>query len=237
MTGASRGIGSAIALELARCGADVAVNYNRRADLAERVVEEIRAIGSKAVAIQADIGDRVQAESLVEKAAEKLGTLDILVNNAGVWEGAALDEVTHEMVDKVVSTNLLGMIYVTARAIPRMKNEGWGRIVNISSVLGVTGYPGDSIYAATKSSMFGFSKSLARELARHGITVNVVCPGFIETDMNYQVPDEVRDRILKTIPMRWWGTPDEVAEMVAFLVEKGDYITGHLFAVDGGYTI
>jgi 3-oxoacyl-[acyl-carrier protein] reductase len=129
------------------------------------------------------------------------------------------------------------MINVTGRALPTMKKAGWGRIVNVSSVLGVTGYPGDSIYSATKSSMFGFSKALARECARYGITVNVVAPGFIETDMNYQVPDEVRAKILKTIPIRRWGEPHEVADMVAFLVEKGEYVTGHLFTVDGGYTI
>jgi len=237
VTGASRGIGRAIALELARKGAAVAVNYNRRGDLAEAIVSEIEAMGGRAVALQADVGDRASAELLVEKTVEGLGTLDILVNNAGIWEGAALEDAAEDMIERLISTNVLGMIHVTGRALPYMKKAGWGRVVNVSSVLGVTGYPGDSIYSATKSSMFGFSKALARETARHGITVNVVAPGFIETDMNYQVPDEIREKILKTIPLRRWGEPHEVADMVAFLVEKGDYVTGHLFTVDGGYTI
>ena len=237
VTGSSRGIGRAIAESLAGHGADVAVNYRERSDLANEVVRAIEGMGRRAIAVKADVGDSDEALELFGEIVESLGGLDILVNNAGIWQGSRIEDVEPDGLGRVMATNLMSAFYLTGPSVELMKKEGWGRVINISSVIGVTGYPGDTIYGATKAGLIGLTKSLARELARNNITVNAVIPGFIETDMAFETGEETQAKILKTIPMRRYGRPEDVAELVTFLCTGGDYITGQLFTVDGGYTI
>jgi 3-oxoacyl-[acyl-carrier protein] reductase len=237
VTGASRGIGRAVAVDLARHGCDVAVNFRAQQELADSVVGEIERMGRKAIAIKADIGDVDSCRSMVLETADSLGPPDIVVNNAGVWRGSRIEDFDESTLDWLMKTNVEGAFFVTRECVAAMKKRGWGRIVNMSSVIGVTGYPGDSMYGATKAALVGMVKSLARELARHGITANAIIPGFIQTDMNTEISDEARQRILETIPIRRWGTAEEVAALVSFLCEDGAYITGQLLTVDGGYTV
>jgi NAD(P)-dependent dehydrogenase (short-subunit alcohol dehydrogenase family) len=237
VTGSSRGIGRAIAVSLACRGADVAVNYRERGDDAAEVVRQIEATGRRGIAVRADVGDPDDALELFATTVESLGRLDILVNNAGVWRGSRIEDVEVSLLERVIATNLKSAFYLAGPAAELMKEEGWGRIINVSSVIGVTGYPGNSVYGATKAALIGMVKSLARELARHNITVNAVIPGFIETDMAHEVDDDTRARVVAKIPMRRYGKPEDVGELVAFLCEHGDYMTGQLFTVDGGYTI
>jgi 3-oxoacyl-[acyl-carrier protein] reductase len=237
VTGSSRGIGRAIAESLAVNGADVAVNYRERSDLADEVVCAIEGMGRRAIAVKADVGDADDSLALFGETVETLGGLDILVNNAGIWRGSRIEDVEPDGLKRIMATNLMSAFYLTGPSVELMKNEGWGRVINISSVIGVTGYPGDTVYGATKAGLIGLTKSLARELARDNITVNAIIPGFIETDMASEVEEEMQARIRKTIPMKRYGRPQEVAEMVTFLCTGGDYITGQLFTVDGGYTI
>ena len=237
VSGSSRGIGRAIAVELARAGCDVAVNYRESVEAADEVVAEIEAAGRRGFAVRADVADPEQTRRLYEAAVASLGAPDILVNNAGIWRGSRVEDIEASFLDRIVAVNMKSAFYLTGAAVGVMKERGWGRIINVSSVIGVTGYPGDSAYGATKAALTGMVKSLARELARWNITVNALAPGFIETDMTAENDEETNLRIIRDIPMRRYGTPEEVARLAAFLCEHGGYITGQLLAVDGGYTI
>jgi 3-oxoacyl-(acyl-carrier-protein) reductase len=234
VTGASRGIGRAIALELGRHGASVAVGYAHNAQAAEAVAAEIADSGGQSFAFGCDVRDREAVEPAVASVLERFGKIDVLVNNAGITRDRSLAKMSTEEWDDVLETNLDSVFHLTARVLPHMVQAAYGRIVNISSVIGVHGNFGQANYAAAKAGIIGFTKSAALELARKGVTVNAITPGFIETQMIAAMPEEVRARILERIPMGRFGRPEEIAEAVAFLVSHGDYITGQVISIDGG---
>jgi acetoacetyl-CoA reductase len=234
VTGASRGIGRAIALELGRNGASVAVGYVSNSDTAAAVVREIADSGSQAFAVPGDIADPEAAERVVSSVLERFGKIDILVNNAGITRDRSLAKMSLDEWDAVVRTNLGGVYNMTSRVLPHMVKAGYGRIVNISSVIGLHGNFGQANYAAAKAGIIGFTKAAALEVARKGVTVNALAPGFIETEMIAAMPEEARNRILAKIPMERFGRPEEVAQAVHFLVANGDYITGQVFEINGG---
>ena len=238
VTGAARGIGRAVALELARNGFDVAVNFNRSAEAAEALVKEIEALGVRAGAFQADVSEREQAEALFKKVRETLGPVEVLVNNAGITRDTLLMRMKPEDWDAVLSANLNSAFYCTKEAIRDMAKARWGRIVTISSVVGLTGNAGQANYAASKAGLIGFTKSVAREYAARGITANAVAPGFINTSMTEVLKDDVKAAISAQIPAGHIGAPEDVARAVAcFAREESAYITGQVLAVDGGMTM
>jgi 3-oxoacyl-[acyl-carrier protein] reductase len=233
VTGASRGIGKAVALALARSGA--AVVAVARGDHAAAVAEAIVAEGGRAIARAADVADGAAVDALVRDAAETLGRVDILVNNAGITRDQLLLRMKREDWDAVIHTNLTGAFVCTQAAIKLMIRQRYGRIVNISSVVGQSGNAGQANYAASKAGLIGFTKSVAREVASRQITANVVAPGFIDTDMTRAVPEAVQQQWLADIPLGRLGTPEDVAAAVCFLAsERAAYITGHVLAVNGG---
>jgi 3-oxoacyl-(acyl-carrier-protein) reductase len=234
VTGASRGIGRAIALELGRHGASVAVGYGRNEDAAAEVVKEIVGSGSQAFAVPGDVADPEAIEGIVASVLDRFGKIDILVNNAGITRDRSLAKMTPEEWDDVLRTNLGGVYHMTSRVLPHMVQAGYGRIVSISSVIGLHGNFGQANYAAAKAGIIGFTKSAALEVARKGVTVNALAPGFIETEMIAAMPDEAREKILARIPMQRFGRPEEVAQAAYFLVANGDYITGQVFEINGG---
>jgi len=234
VTGASRGIGRACAEELAREGAAIVVNYNQSPDPAEQLVKQINGGGGRAIAFQAHVGKAGEAKALIDKAIETYGQIDILVNNAGVNRDRTLKRLSVEEWDEVISTDLSSAFYCTSAAVPHMVERNYGRIIVMSSIIGQMGNVGQSNYAAAKAGLIAFAKSAAKELARNNITVNAMCPGFVETDMVIALSDDVKKNLLAQIPLGRFGKPEEVATFVRYLCTEGDWITGQQFNPNGG---
>lgn len=235
VTGAGRGIGRAIALELAAAGADVVINYAGSRAAAEEVAEECRKLGAKAVAIQADVSSADDVARLFSEAVEFLGGLDILVNNAGITRDGLLLRLSDADIDEVLAVNLRGALLCARAAAKVMLRQRCGRIISISSVVGVRGNAGQANYAAAKAGLIGMSKALARELGGRGVTVNVLAPGFIESDMTAALSAAVREQMLAGVSLGRAGVPQDVAGAVRFLAsDEAGYITGQVLGIDGG---
>jgi len=235
VTGGSRGIGAAICEELGRGGAKVVVNYSGSEGPAQEVADKVNQIGGggEAVAVQADVSDPEDAQKLIDQAIEQFGRVDILVNNAGMNIDATLDKLDVESWDQVVKLDLNGCFYTLHAVLPHMTEQENGAIVNMSSFVGEAGNMGQANYSAAKAGLLGFTRTAALELARSNITVNAVCPGFIETDMTDAIPDEMQEKITKTIPMGRFGQPEDIAQAVRFCIEN-EYMTGATLDINGG---
>ena len=235
VTGASRGIGKAIAVKLASKGATVVINYNGSRERAEEVKNEVESAGGKAVIIQCNVADFDACKEFIETVIKEQGRIDILVNNAGITKDGLLMKMSEEDFDKVLDTNLKGTFHTIRAALRQMIRQRSGRIINMASVVGVSGNAGQANYAASKAGVIGLTKTAAREVASRGITVNAVAPGFIETDMTAVLSDSVRDEIAKKISLKRMGTAEDVAGVVEFLCgEASSYVTGTVIPVTGG---
>jgi len=234
VTGAARGIGRAIAEELAQGGARLVVNYAHSRGPAEELVSQLQQMGSQAIALQADVADSAQAARLIEETVRHFGGINVLVNNAGINIDRTMKKMSVEDWNTVIQTDLNAYFYTVKAAQGYFMQQGSGTIINISSFVGQMGNFGQANYAAAKAGIIGFTKVAALELARSHVTVNAICPGFIETDMFAGVPDNVKEAILKRIPLGRVGTPQEVARAVRYLIVDGDYITGQTLNINGG---
>lgn len=238
VTGGSRGIGRAICVQLAKDGYDIVFNYQHGAEAAEETKKLCEAEGANVCMIQADISSSEECSTLVEKAVEFGGSIDVLVNNAGITRDGLIMRMKDSEFDDVIDTNLKGSFYMMRGVSKLMLRAKKGRIINMSSVVGVMGNAGQVNYAASKAGVIGMTKSLAREVASRKITVNAIAPGMIETDMTKVIPDSAKEAMLKSIPMQEMGKPEDIANMVSFLAsDKARYITGQVFSVDGGMAI
>jgi 3-oxoacyl-[acyl-carrier protein] reductase len=235
VTGASRGIGRAVAVALAKAGAKVVVNYAGNVAAAQDTINEITALGGEAISIQADVAQAESVDALLKQTLEAYGRVDILVNNAGITRDNLLLRMKEDDWDAVMNTNLKGVFHCTKQVSRVMIKQKSGKIINMTSVVGVMGNAGQANYAAAKAGVIGFTKSMAKELASRGITVNAVAPGFITTDMTAGLPDQVKSEMANSIPLARMGKPEEVAAAVLFLAsDSADYITGQTLHVDGG---
>ena len=238
VTGGGRGIGREIALRLGREGADVAISYRSNEAAAEEAAEGVRASGVRCETFKGDVATREDVEALFKGVNEAFGRLDILVNNAGVTRDNLMMRMKEDEFDEVLRTNLKGTYLCTRAALRPMVRARWGRIVNVSSVVGLVGNAGQANYAASKAGIIGFTKSVAREVAQRGITANVVAPGYVETELTGSLSEEVKEGIRGQVPMGRFGEPKEIAGVVAFLAGDGaGYVTGQTLAVDGGMTM
>ena len=235
VTGASRGIGRAVAVALAAAGAKVAVNYAGNDAAAEETKAAIEAAGGTAILLKADIADCEAVDKMVADTVEAFGQIDILVNNAGITRDGLLMRMKNEDFDAVINTNLKGVYYTTKAVTKLMMKKRYGRIINMASVVGLTGNAGQANYAAAKAGVIGFSKTVAKELASRGITCNMVAPGLIPTDMTKDLPEKAKEAVMPPIPLGRAGQPEDVAQAVLFLAsDNASYITGQVINVDGG---
>lgn len=238
VTGGSLGIGTAAALKLAHAGADVAINYRKHKEEAEKVVREITKMGRKGLAVQADVSSFADAENMVKKVIDEFGKIDILVNNAGInWDGV-IWKMEENQWDTVIDINLKGYFNYIRAVAPIFREQKSGKIVNVTSINGIRGKFGQSNYSAAKAGNIGLTKTVAKELGKYGINVNAVAPGLIETDMIKNAPESVREKAIEEITLKRIGKPEEVAEVIAFLCsEESRHITGEVIKVDGGQYI
>lgn len=238
ITGGSRGIGKEIAIELANEGAHVIINYSGNEKAAMEVLEIIKSRGKSGEIYKCNIGNFEEVKLFIEKIIEKHSKIDILVNNAGITKDNLLLKMTEEDFDQVIDINLKGAFNTVKNSVRYMLKKRSGKIINITSVSGITGNPGQANYSAAKAGLIGLTKTLAKELASRGITVNAVAPGFIKTDMTDSLADSFKEKIVETIPLKRFGEPSDIAGMVVFLAsDKGNYITGQVIQVDGGIAI